>query len=40
MDTDSFIVYIHKTDIYKDIAEEVEIRQTIAKGKSNWINER
>ena len=40
MDTDSFIVYIHKTDIYKDIAEEVEIRQTIAKGKGNWINER
>ena len=40
MDTDSFIVYIHKTDIYKDIAEEVEIGQTIAKGKSNWINER
>ena len=38
MDTDSFLVYIHKTDdIYKDIAEEVEIRQTIAKGKNKKV---
>ena len=26
MDTDSFIVYIKTDDIYKDIAEDVEIR--------------
>ena len=26
MDTDSFIVYIKKDDIYKDIAEDVETR--------------
>ena len=31
MDTDSFIVYVKKEDIYEDIAEN--IRQNIAQGK-------
>ena len=50
MDTHSFIVYIKVDDIYKDIAEDGEIRfdtsklgveQTTTKKKkqkSNWIN--
>ena len=52
MDTDSFIVYTKKYDIYKDIAADVETRfdtssyeldRLLPKGKnkkSNWINER
>ena len=52
MDTDGFIVYTKKDDIYKDIAADVETRfdtssyeldRLLPKGKnkkSNWINER
>ena len=52
MDTDSFVVYIKRDYIYKDIAEDVETRfntsnyqldRPLPKGKtkkSNWINER
>ena len=50
MDTDSFLVYIKTDDIYKVIAEDVEIRfdtsnyeldRPLPKGKKNyWINER
>ena len=52
MDIDSVITYIVTKDIYKDIAEDVEIRfntsnyeldKTLPKvknKKSNWINER
>ena len=50
LDTDSFIVYIKKDDIYKDIPEDVEtkfdtsnyeLHRPISKGgESNWINER
>ena len=52
VDTGSFIVYIKTDNIYKDIAEDVEIRsdtsnyeldRPLPKGKdkkSNWINER
>ena len=52
METGSFIVYMETDDIYKDIAEDVEIKfdtsnykldRPLPKGKiqkSNWINER
>ena len=46
MSTDSFIVYIKTNDIYKDIAENVEIRsdtsnyesdRPLPKGKNKWV---
>ena len=46
MDTDSFIVYIKTDDIYKDIAEDVEIRfdtsideldRSVPKGKNKKV---
>ena len=48
MDTDSFIVHL-KTDVYKEIAEDVEKRfptsnfeidRPLPIGKTNWTNER
>ena len=36
MDTDSFIVYIKTTDVYKDIAEDVETRFDPSKYELEW----
>ena len=36
MDTDTFIVYIKTTDVYKDIAEDVETRFDPSKYELEW----